>query len=250
MKLTQSLFLFLLFLAECLEMDAQIVGKVRLQGVVKARTGERIRNAKVILVDNKDTIRTLTNDTGGYFFELEKGKDYEVYATKIYQFPTTHRIIRTDSFYKSNLIYQDLQFNTIICTFQERKYIDLKMVKQGLKNFKVLDSFIEVLNKIPYITIEIGVHSDCRNSNKYNDSVTQYIAESIANYMIKAGIDKERLTPKGYGESQLIYDCNCDKRKSIFWNCKKSKLRNCTEVKHKQNGGFEINVLSYDYKRK
>ena len=58
------------------------------------------------------------------------------------------------------------------------------------------------MNENPNVTIELSAHTDCRGSDQYNERLSQQRAQNVVNYLIQHGIEKERLTPKGYGESR------------------------------------------------
>jgi len=64
-----------------------------------------------------------------------------------------------------------------------------------------LEELVEILNDNPNITIEIGSHTDYRGSNKANEELSKKRAQSVVDFLITYGIDEERLTSKGYGES-------------------------------------------------
>jgi outer membrane protein OmpA-like peptidoglycan-associated protein len=61
---------------------------------------------------------------------------------------------------------------------------------------------VKLLNENPNVTIELSAHTDCRGSDQYNERLSQQRAQNVVNYLIQHGIEKERLTPKGYGESK------------------------------------------------
>lgn len=65
-----------------------------------------------------------------------------------------------------------------------------------------LDDLVEILNDNPNITIELGSHTDFRNTDQYNFELSQKRAQSVVDYLIEKGIDSDRLTAKGYGESK------------------------------------------------
>lgn len=65
-----------------------------------------------------------------------------------------------------------------------------------------LDSLVDLLNENPNITIELSSHCDFRGKDEYNMKLSQRRAESVVNYLIEHGIEQERLTPVGYGESR------------------------------------------------
>jgi peptidoglycan-associated lipoprotein len=66
---------------------------------------------------------------------------------------------------------------------------------------EALDEMIKMLNDNPHVTIELGAHTDSKGTEEYNERLAQRRAQSVVDYLIAGGIDKERLEAKGYGES-------------------------------------------------
>jgi outer membrane protein OmpA-like peptidoglycan-associated protein len=66
---------------------------------------------------------------------------------------------------------------------------------------------LDVLNEYPTMTIDIRSHTDSRQTNKYNEVLSDRRAKSTRNWLIKNGIAPARLTAKGYGETQLVNKC-------------------------------------------
>lgn len=67
---------------------------------------------------------------------------------------------------------------------------------------EALDRLVNVLKENPNITIELSAHCDYRGRAEYNERLSQRRAESVVKYLTEHGIEAERLTAKGYGESQ------------------------------------------------
>ena len=65
-----------------------------------------------------------------------------------------------------------------------------------------LNELKELLEQNPNITIELSAHCDYRGSASYNEKLSQARAESAVSYLIAQGIEKERMTPVGYGEAK------------------------------------------------
>ena len=65
-----------------------------------------------------------------------------------------------------------------------------------------LNELKELLEQNPNITIELSAHCDYRGSASYNEKLSQARAEAAVEYLIAKGIEKERMTPVGYGESK------------------------------------------------
>ena len=59
-----------------------------------------------------------------------------------------------------------------------------------------------LLENNPGVTIEIGAHCDYKGDDNYNRRLSQQRSESVVQYLIGNGIDQERLTARGYGETQ------------------------------------------------
>ena len=93
-----------------------------------------------------------------------------------------------------------------------------------------LGKLIKFLLDNPDFTIEIASHSDSRGSDASNLVLSQARAQEVVNYMQKNGINKNRIIPKGYGETRLINGC--------------SNSVNCTDAQHEQNRRTEFKVIS------
>ncbi|HRU63426.1 MAG TPA: OmpA family protein, partial [Paludibacteraceae bacterium] len=63
---------------------------------------------------------------------------------------------------------------------------------------------VQVLKDNPNITIELSSHTDYVGDNQFNKILSEKRAQSVVDYLIKHGIEKERLTAVGYGEEQPV----------------------------------------------
>lgn len=71
-----------------------------------------------------------------------------------------------------------------------------------------LAKILDVMQQNPNIKVDIRSHTDSRNSADYNKKLSDRRAKSTMAWLVKNGIDKTRLTAKGYGESQLLNKCS------------------------------------------
>jgi outer membrane protein OmpA-like peptidoglycan-associated protein len=94
----------------------------------------------------------------------------------------------------------------------------------------ILDTLVAFLNEHP-IKVELGSHTDSRGTAKYNERLSQHRAEAAVAYLVAHGIDPNRITAKGYGESQLLNRC--------------ADGVNCTEEEHQANRRTEVKVIGY-----
>lgn len=71
-----------------------------------------------------------------------------------------------------------------------------------------LAKILAAMREYPEIVIHIESHTDSRGSDSYNESLSERRAQSTFKWLVGKGIDKNRLTAKGYGESQLVNKCS------------------------------------------
>ncbi len=91
----------------------------------------------------------------------------------------------------------------------------VKMVLEGVnfdydkatlrpEDIAIIDRDAATLDKWGNVNIEVAGHTDDRGSDEYNLNLSQQRAEAVRNYLISKGVAADRLTAKGYGESQPV----------------------------------------------
>ncbi len=95
---------------------------------------------------------------------------------------------------------------------------------------KDLDMLVSLMKQQPTITIELASHTDCRGSANYNQELSQRRANGVVDYLVMKGINRERLRPVGYGESEPRNRC----RDGV----------SCTEQEHARNRRTEVRILT------
>ncbi|MDX1913271.1 MAG: OmpA family protein [Saprospiraceae bacterium] len=92
-----------------------------------------------------------------------------------------------------------------------------------------LDKLSVFLKDNPGITVELGSHTDARGSDDYNLVLSDKRARSAVDYLVaEQGIDLEKITSKGYGETQLVNRCDDG--------------QTCSENEHQMNRRTEIKI--------
>jgi outer membrane protein OmpA-like peptidoglycan-associated protein len=102
-----------------------------------------------------------------------------------------------------------------------------------------LDKLVAILKDNPEITIELSSHTDSRATAEYNLDLSKRRAQAAVDYIISRGIDAERITARGYGESQLIIP------DSEINNLPTEEER---EAAHQINRRTEFKILEYNRK--
>ncbi|MET2851398.1 OmpA family protein [Vibrio owensii] len=69
-----------------------------------------------------------------------------------------------------------------------------------------LDNFVNFLNEYPQAQVEITGYTDSSGPAAYNQKLSERRAQSVADYLIAAGIDADRFTVKGMGEENPVAD--------------------------------------------
>ncbi|MFQ5519713.1 MAG: OmpA family protein [Mariprofundus sp.] len=68
----------------------------------------------------------------------------------------------------------------------------------------ILSNAAATLEKDTALTVEVAGHADSRNTDAFNMALAQRRAASVQKYLVKKGINANRLSIKSYGESQPV----------------------------------------------
>ena len=66
---------------------------------------------------------------------------------------------------------------------------------------------VRLLKKYPKMIVDFGAHTDSRGPDGLNLSLSQRRAIETITYIINQGVEPERITGKGYGETRLLNNC-------------------------------------------
>lgn len=69
---------------------------------------------------------------------------------------------------------------------------------------KGLQALVKLLKDNPNITIELSAHTDMKGDSVFNVNLSEKRAQAVCAYLIKNGIEAERLTPVGYGKQKPV----------------------------------------------
>jgi outer membrane protein OmpA-like peptidoglycan-associated protein len=199
-------------------------------------TNEVLPEAKITLYDSQFNLvsSTVSDEKGNYSFEVECGKTYNVRAEKPDYTTKEQKITIADAKGKTYLpIALEKSQCKVTVGDDLGKCFGIKMIyfdfdKSNIRAEAALDleKILDVLNQYPSMKLDIRSHTDSRGSSKYNESLSDRRAKSTIKWLIQNGIKSNRLTAKGYGESQLVNKC--------------SDGVECTEEEHQLNRRSEF----------
>lgn len=157
-------------------------------------------------INSRQTISKLqTDEDGNYLITLPIGKEYAFNVQrKGYLFYSENYNL---THYKDSVFYMDiplqpLQANASIVL--KNIFFDNNESRLKPESEIELEKIVRLMKDNPTLKIEIGGHTDNVGKEKDNLSLSTARAVSVVNYLLLQGISKERLSFKGYGESQPI----------------------------------------------
>jgi OmpA-OmpF porin, OOP family len=83
------------------------------------------------------------------------------------------------------------------------------------ESFPVLDAVVDVLGKIPKITLEVQGHTDNKGAPAYNKDLSNRRANSVMKYLIAHGVTIDRLTAVGYGMERPLVDNSSEQNRAL-----------------------------------
>lgn len=94
------------------------------------------------------------------------------------------------------------------------KPVRLNNIYYDLDDYKILpasenqlDVIYRALIEYPEMIIEISSHTDSQGEDAYNLNLSILRAKSVINWLVEKGINESRLKFKGFGETQLLNNC-------------------------------------------
>ena len=213
-----------------------------LYGVVTdAKTHEILPNAKLLLFDEKfKQLKETTSDKDGKyeFTDVECGAKYYVRTSlETYTTKESPVMIKKDTGKTELNIELDKAQKTVKPGDDLADVFGINLIYFDLDKWNIrpdaaidLAKILDVLEQYPTMKIDIRSHTDCRASSAYNDKLSDRRAKSTREWLIKNGIAADRLTAKGYGETQLVNKC--------------ADGVECTEAEHQLNRRSQFIITS------
>lgn len=215
--------------------------------VIDAKTNQPVKDAYVILNDKKSgTVENLTTNENGEILKPLGNKNlydslrYELkiskqdYQTKDVDY--RYRIVKPGEIVIVETIGVMEVGADLAKIFQINPiYFDLDKYNIRPDAAIELDKIVRIMNEYPAMVIELGSHTDCRASYAYNITLSNNRAKSSAAYIKQRITNPDRIYGKGYGETKLVNECECEGKTMVP----------CTEEQHQMNRRTEFIIVKY-----
>lgn len=190
--------------------DARPVPTTYMKGIVfDEKTNQRLAaDFKIIDLENENEVVSATADpvTGSFLISLPVNKNYALNVSMdgyLFHSENIELLSGTpDEPFLKNVGMKQLSVGESVVLknvfFETNKY-DLK--DESRVELMKLHSFMQ---NNPAVSIEISGHTDNVGNDNDNQTLSENRAQAIYNFLIENGIEADRLSYKGYGETQPI----------------------------------------------
>lgn len=198
--------------------------------VTNKKTGALLSNASVAILDAKgNTIATKQTGSEGkvrYETDCETAYTFQVTAPdfETASFPVqkvkSGEVIVTAPLTPVEVIITDKEvlLNPVFFDFDKSN-----ITEQGANE---LNKLVTVMKNHPTMVIFVKSHTDSKGSAAYNLRLSEQRAQATVQYLISKGVEKERISGKGFGNTEPKINCT-----------------NCTEEQHAQNRRSEFIII-------
>jgi outer membrane protein OmpA-like peptidoglycan-associated protein/tetratricopeptide (TPR) repeat protein len=213
---------------------------IALTGLVTDKdTGEKLSNATVTLYDtNKNVFGTSVTDGSATFsFDPSCDREMLVRAEKEGYIPEEKLItIPATSATLDALLQLEKKNKPLIPGKDLKDILNLNPIYFDFDRFNIRPDAAEELAKVqavmeeyPTLRIDVRSHTDSRGNDSYNERLSQNRNDATRQWLVDKGIDRSRLTGRGYGESSLVNKCTNNVA--------------CSEAAHQDNRRSEFIIL-------
>lgn len=199
--------------------------------VKNKKTGAILSDVAVSILDDKGNVIATkqSNAVGEVSYAIDCETAYSIQAYKKEYETASAPIGKT----KSGKVSVTLELDPVNVPVTESEvtlnnvYFDFDRSNITQQGSRELDKLIGVMNTNPNMVIYVKAHTDTNGSVAYNVKLSNERAQSTVQYIISKGINKARVSGKGFGFSEPKIDCK----------------ENCTEEQDAQNRRSEFLIV-------
>ncbi|MCL9769295.1 OmpA family protein [Flavobacterium sp. HXWNR69] len=183
--------------------------------ITDVKTGKPIADALVSVLDAKNNIieAKKTDNTGKIIFNLTCNSNYMLQVVAPNYETITHKFENN----KEAFLMIPLRLNPNEVTITETEvilgnvYFEYNKSNITLMGAEELNKLVKVMQENPSMIIFVKSHTDSKGSMQYNAKLSEQRAQATVQYIVSKGINKERISGKGFGSSEPKVNCgsNC-----------------------------------------
>ncbi|MBL7718090.1 MAG: OmpA family protein [Flavipsychrobacter sp.] len=175
-----------------------VIGKV-----LNRKTQELVPSTAVKMTDQNSELKIFNSTEGAFMFNMTRGNTYVITADKE-GYSSTRATVSTMDVKRQDpgdtvtvVIYLDTISNSFMVSnvFYDYDKADLRP-----ESIASMDSLVNFMKDNPSLSVEIYSFADAKGTDDYNINLSKRRAQAVVNYLESAGIEKERMIAKGYGE--------------------------------------------------
>jgi outer membrane protein OmpA-like peptidoglycan-associated protein/tetratricopeptide (TPR) repeat protein len=199
--------------------------------VKDAKSGALLTDAKVsILDDRNNVVESKTSESNGQVtYTVDCDKAFTIQVSKDGYEGATFPVGKSNGPKKE--VAADLQPIEMIVKEDQVslneihfEYDKSNITREGAFE---LDKLVQAMTKYPDMVVMVKAHTDNRGTDAYNIALSDRRAKSTVQYILSKGIKRERISGKGYGETEPKVACG----------------EACTEEQHAQNRRSEFLIV-------
>lgn len=193
-----------------------------------------LSNAHILLKEGDTPIQMQANGSGNAVREIRYDQNYFVLATYTGLLNASKTFTTVDFRSEANPV-RTVNVEIVLDKAYTGKEVLIADIYYDLDKWFIrkdaeppLNQLTQLLKDNPKIKIQLASHTDCQGSDEYNLELSNKRAKSAVDYLVSNGINVARLIPKGFGETQLVRQCVCEK---------------CTQEEHQANRRTTFTIL-------
>lgn len=182
---------------------------IYMTGTVFEQNTDKKLEAEFSLIDlasDVEVVRSISDRVNGSFLvTLPVNKDYALIVNKEGYHPYSVNFNLSVPENSNEPYHKDVPLKPIISTEPvnlANVFFDLGSHVLRKESYVELNKLVGFLNKYPNLKIELQGHTDAQGDDQSNMTLSDNRAKSVMNYLVSKGINAERLTAKGYGETK------------------------------------------------
>jgi len=182
-----------------------------IKGEVLDTNNNAAKNVEITVSDNQTgeviAVYHTNNKTGKYSFILPGGKSHNItYDAEGHMFCSASEYADGNKYKETEeqvkltplKVGASTRLNNVFFNYDDSNLRPSSKVE--------LERMFEFMMKYPKIKVEIIGYADSRGSDAYNKKLSLDRATAVVNYLVKKGIEKQRLVATGLGESKSHQD--------------------------------------------